>query len=424
MHKVKVIAVALATFIAVGAFGFDIEPKYLEYNNSDVLISAARVQHLIDTEDDLVIVDVRQSGQYNDGHIPGAVNIWRPMYGASSGEYEFRGMRGSPEKVYELLGSLGATSDSRIIVYTHGNGHDAFRFSWLITMYGHSRDKVHILDGNFPAWRAAGLPVSTDAPEVTPVSYTPSGAIDESRLGTRADYERAMNDPNVIILDTRTPEEWWGIAQYDGAFRKGHIPGAVHVNFTDNFTDGGMRSVEELRALYEAAGITPDKTILAYCQSGVRSSMTTTVLADLLGYPNASNYDGSWIEWSYYRELPVTSYFLYIVSGVLAAAIAALVLLHLRAVKQGKKSKLSKVGIGLGIVLAIFWLWYFNLHTLISMDRIGELQMWIEGFGLLGPVVYMLLFIAACIFFLPGAPFGIVGGIVFGPIFGTIWASL
>ncbi|TVR68417.1 MAG: hypothetical protein EA427_10940 [Spirochaetaceae bacterium] len=413
------------TAVSVAAVsGVEIEPKYQEYVESNVLISPARAHHLMQTEDNVVFVDVRQAAQYEAGHIPGAVNVWRPMYGASSGEYDYRGMRGNPQKIHELLGNLGIDTDTRVIVYTHSSGHDSFRFAWLITMYGHDRDKVHVLDGFFPAWSAAGLPTSTDAPTVTPVTYRPARAIDESRLARLEDLDRARKDPNVIILDTRTPEEWWGIAQYDGAFRKGHIPGAIHVNFTENFTDGGIRPAAELRALYEAAGITPDKEIIAYCQSGVRSAMTTTVLADMLGYPNVSNYDGSWIEWSYHRDRPVTAYFLYIVSGVFIVGILFIGAIHFKTIKQGKTSRLMKVDILLLVVYAIFLMWFFNLFSLISMSRINELQMWIEGFGLLGPVVYMLLFIAACVFFLPGGPFGIVAGIVFGPIFGTIWASI
>lgn len=425
MKRITTIGIVLLAVLTVTvAFGVEIEPQYQAHANAQMLISPPRAHHLMQTEDNIVFVDVRQAAQYEAGHIPGAVNVWRPDYGASSGEYDYRGMRGAPEKIHELLGRLGIDQNTRIVVYTHGNGHDSFRFAWLITMYGHDRDKVHVLDGFFPAWQAAGLPTSTTAPDITPVTYRPGGSLDTTRLATLEDVDRARRDSNVIILDTRTPEEWWGIAQYDGAFRKGHIPGAIHVNFTENFTAGGIKSAEELRALYHAAGVTPDKEIIAYCQSGVRSSMSTTVLADVLGFPNVSNFDGSWIEYSYHRDRPVTAYFLYIVSGVFIVGILFIGAVHYKTITQGKTSKLMKLDLLLLIVYAIFLMWFFNLFSLISMDRINELQMWIEGFGLMGPVVYMLLFIAACVFFLPGGPFGIIAGIVFGPIFGTIWASI
>ncbi len=420
LFGIIVLVLALAT---VGG-AVQLEEKYQDYADQRVLISPAHAFELMETENNIVFVDVRQADQFDEGHISGAVNIWRPNYGASSGEWDYRGMRGSPEKIHELLGNLGIDNETRVVVYTHSSGHDAFRFAWLITMYGHDRNLVHVLDGFFPAWQAAGLPVSNEAAGITQTTYIPTGTQDLTRLASLEDIDRALLDPNVIILDTRTPEEWWGIAQYDGAFRKGHIPGAIHVNFTNNFDENGIRSAAELRAIYEAAGITPDKEIIVYCQSGVRSAMTTTILADVLGYPNVRNYDGSWIEYSYHRDRAVTAHFLTTVSGVFIVGILFLGGIHFKTIRQGKASKLLKIDMLLLVVYAIFLMWFFNLFSLISMNRLAELQMWIESFGLLGPVVFMLLFIAAAVFFLPGGPFGIIAGIVFGPIFGTIWASI
>ncbi len=423
--KIRIV-VMLGLMLALGS-SVSAEPvtgKYAEYANPTVLISPGRAHELMQTKDNLVFVDVRQSAQYEKGHIPGAVNVWRPDYGADRGEYDYRGMRGKPAKVHELLGKLGIDRDTRVIVYTHGSGHDAFRFAWLITMYGHDRDRIHVLDGFFPAWQAAGFPTTTDVPAVTPVNYQPQGDLDESRLARIEDLDRALRDPNVIILDTRTPLEWWGIAQYDGAFRKGHIPGAIHVNYLENFTNDGIKTASALRALYKTAGVTPDKKIIAYCQSGVRSSMSTVVLADLLGYPNVSNYDGSWIEWSYHRDRSVTAYFLYIVSGFFLLGIAFIGVLHYRKVRQGKTSGLLKLGLMLLIILVIFLMWYYNIFSMISMEGIGQLQAWIQSFGIFGPLVFIVLFILACVLFLPGAPFTIVAGVVFGPVMGTVWASI
>ncbi|MGL5100821.1 MAG: sulfurtransferase, partial [Fusobacteriaceae bacterium] len=79
----------------------------------------------------------------------------------------------------------------------------------------------------------------------------------------------------------------------------GRIPGAVWVEWTEALDKNkDMKSYDELVALFTKAGVTPDKEILAYCQSAVRSAHTTFVLRELLGYPKVKNYDGSWIEWS------------------------------------------------------------------------------------------------------------------------------
>ncbi len=51
-------------------------------------------------------------------------------------------------------------------------------------------------------------------------------------------------------------------------------------------------------------GVSKSHPIITYCHSGVRSAHTTFVLTELLGYKNVKNYDGSWVEWSYFEELP------------------------------------------------------------------------------------------------------------------------
>jgi len=69
--------------------------------------------------------------------------------------------------------------------------------------------------------------------------------------------------------------------------------------------DGSFKSPDELRALYESQGITPDKQVIAYCRIGERSSHTWFVLKYLLGYPHVRNYDGSWTEWGNIVAAPI-----------------------------------------------------------------------------------------------------------------------
>ncbi len=390
----------------------------------NLLISVEEAAELQGT-DNVVFVDVRQADDFEAGHIPGARQVWRPDYGADSGEYEYRGMRADAEKFHELLGNLGIEAETHVVVYTHGNNHDSFRFTWLLEQYGHASENTSIINGQFPAWERAGYDIATGAQEpVTAVTYEPVQAIDESRVATLDDVRRGIDDDNVVVLDTRTGLEHWGIALYDGAFRRGHIPTSVHVNYVENFTEDGVLDVEALREMYEEAGVTQDKEIIAWCQSGVRSSMTTMLLGDVLGYEIVANYDGSWIEYSYHRDEPVTAYFLYIISALFVAAIIGLGVWHALRVRAGQPSVLIKVDIAVAIAFVVFLGWYFNLFSLISMDRIGELQMWIEGMGAAAPLVFMGLFTVGTIVFLPGLPFAIVAGVVFGPIWGTVYASI
>jgi uncharacterized membrane protein YdjX (TVP38/TMEM64 family) len=94
-------------------------------------------------------------------------------------------------------------------------------------------------------------------------------------------------------------------------------------------------------------------------------------------------------------------------------------------IQQEKKGNWTKLIFAAAVVLAVIALMkYFGLFQYVSMQNIMNLKAWINGLGAIGPLVYILLFIAACLFFLPGLPVAILGGLAFGPIMGTVWASI
>ncbi|MFQ6105527.1 MAG: sulfurtransferase, partial [Candidatus Hydrothermarchaeaceae archaeon] len=104
---------------------------------------------------------------------------------------------------------------------------------------------------------------------------------------------------DVVIHDNRARGEYTGEKILEGNERGGHIRGAVFLEWEKALNpDGTFKSKEELKEIYEAVGITPDKEIIIYCQGGVRVSHTLLALKYILGYPNVRNYDGSWDEWS------------------------------------------------------------------------------------------------------------------------------
>jgi thiosulfate/3-mercaptopyruvate sulfurtransferase len=88
--------------------------------------------------------------------------------------------------------------------------------------------------------------------------------------------------------------------------RGGHIPDARNIPWGKTANeDGTFKTAEEIKAIYDAEGVTGSKPIIAYCRIGERSSHSWFVLKYLLGYKDVVNYDGSWTEWGNLVGAPV-----------------------------------------------------------------------------------------------------------------------
>jgi len=93
--------------------------------------------------------------------------------------------------------------------------------------------------------------------------------------------------------------------------------------------------------------------------------------------------------------------------------------------EKGRRANWVKLAVAVAIIAAgVALMKYLGLFRYVSMENIMNLKAWIDGLGALGPLAYILLFIAACLFFLPGLPVALLGGLAFGPVLGALWASI
>lgn len=260
------------------------------------LISASE---LVSVWQDVTILDLRPAEDFAFGHIAGAKHL--DIYGFSLNN-------SAPEPLEAFLamfqgpfGARGVSRERPVVVYDHESGERAARAAWLLTVLDHP--DVRLLDGGSNAWFAAGQPLvrvgEAEAP-VDPAKAPPTpppfaaGRRPEF-LATRFDVANAIGDENAVILDVRRRSEHEGTEKR--ARRVGTVPGAVHVFWRDHLDEhGAFRPADEVRALYEAHGVTPDKSVIAFCQGGYRSANTFLALK-ALGYPHVRNYVGSWGEW-------------------------------------------------------------------------------------------------------------------------------
>jgi thiosulfate/3-mercaptopyruvate sulfurtransferase len=122
-------------------------------------------------------------------------------------------------------------------------------------------------------------------------------------LASYHDVVNAVFDERVVIIDTRTAEEFLGEKHKSGAARPGRIPRAINhdwANCVQFDKDLRFKSLKDIHWEMTSQGLADrDTPIIVYCHSGVRSSHSAFVLREILGYTNVKNYDGSWTEWSH-----------------------------------------------------------------------------------------------------------------------------
>ena len=267
-----------------------------QYTRETLLTTVAELQSKLGSQD-LCVVDVRPAEDYARGHIPGATHF--DLFGLSLIDTGEAPLKAFMFMIHHVLELRGVSETKEVVFYEDNSGMRAARGLWFLEYFGHSN--VKMLDGGFKAWRDAGAPVTTEA--VTPKAATLKGNERREVLATTGDVLRSLNKQEIAILDTRSAGEYFGT--HVRAARGGAIPGAIHIEWTDNIaSDGKFKSNGELKAMYHKAGITPDKEVISYCQGGYRAAHSYVALR-LLGFPKVRNYIGSWKEWGDRTDLPI-----------------------------------------------------------------------------------------------------------------------
>jgi thiosulfate/3-mercaptopyruvate sulfurtransferase len=242
-------------------------------------------------------VDYDVENAYKQGHIPGAYMVrWKKDINDPTRRDII-----NKQQFETLMSGIGATPETELILYGDFNNWFAAFALWVFQYYGHR--KIKIMNGGRRKWEIENREYTKEEPIPKSSKYIAQPP-DEGIRAYLPDVKRAIERAETVLVDVRSAKEFSGEItappEYpmEHAQRGGHIPKAQNIPWAQAIReDGTFKNVDDLKALYEGKGITPDKHVICYCRIGERSSHSWFVLKYLLGYPSVRNYDGSWTEW-------------------------------------------------------------------------------------------------------------------------------
>lgn len=252
------------------------------------------------------IVDIRKPEEFKAGHVPNAINLFYGSWAVKRNNLD--NQLPEDEDLLDLVMSVGIDKATPVVVVgkvdTTTDQVNATRVAWTLRYAGVVQ--VGVLDGGFNKWSADKKPVSTDVKKVDAAK----GKVSPNRqfLASKADVTAKLG--KAIIVDTRLPEFFFGIAKIPIVAREGRIPQSVNLPSAWIFTkEGAFRTREDLEAM--AAGVVgKDKAaeIITFCDTGRLCSGGWFVLSEVLGYQNVKVYDGSTQEWAADANAPMVKY--------------------------------------------------------------------------------------------------------------------
>ena len=267
---------------------------------TDALVTTAWLaEH--DRDSGLRIFEASQAPKsYSSGHVEDALAIdWKRDL--IEREDESSGKVIDAGRFVALARRLGINENDTLVFYGDQGGRHAARALWTFEYYRHP-GKLHWVDGGREVWQEEGRPLTQEVPEIATSDYAEPPAPDYSIRATLTDIVAGLDNADMTVIDTRSPDEYAGTDIRSA--RGGRIPGAEDIFWKRSLAEStALLSNVQLEQLY--AGVSQTAAVAAYCQLGVRAAHTWFILRHVLDHPDAKNYDGSWQEWGNLPDMPI-----------------------------------------------------------------------------------------------------------------------
>ena len=238
--------------------------------------------------------------EFEAAHIPGAVFF--DIDALSDHSTSLPHMLPPPAQFGRDAGALGIGDDDMVVVYDGAGIFSAPRVWWTLKAMGH--DKVAVLDGGMPAWKAAGGALESGPARPTAKTFTPRPNRDILR-----DFDAVKAAlGHTQVLDARSAPRFEGSeAEPRPGLKSGHMPGAANVPYRAVLTsDGRLKDDQALQTLFAEKGVDLRAPIITSCGTGVTAAILMLAI-EKLGGRQVAIYDGSWTEWGGRDDAPVAT---------------------------------------------------------------------------------------------------------------------
>ncbi len=256
---------------------------------SQVSISAKDFAAELKSNKAMVVVDVQAADVYAKQHIQGAINIpHKSLYKTGPIEGQFL----PSEELASIFGKKGLSNNTKIVLYDDGSQKYNSRIWWVLKYLGAT--DVYLLHKEASQMEANRIPMTSAATTLKATTFTPN-IVAEMNIDM-AGVKSGIGNPDVVLLDARELDEYEGRDQAKKS--KGHLPGAIFMNFKEVLTStGAFKTKEEIIAAAAKFGATPEKQIVVYCQTGIKAAVTYIALKEIAGFSNVKLYAGAYAEW-------------------------------------------------------------------------------------------------------------------------------